>query len=148
MSDTQTGPDGLQGNEINPAEVTTTEGDPGAAEGDSGADTFPRKVVEDLRRENAGYRDRAKTAEARTEELARALFTARVAATGKLADATDLEYVAELLDDAEGLASAIESLTDAKPHLKARKLSGSIGQGLAGGDSGQFSLLDRLKGSA
>jgi len=48
---------------------------------ESAGDTFPRKVVEDLRKESAGYRDRAKAAEERSDTLARQLFTARVAAT-------------------------------------------------------------------
>jgi hypothetical protein len=110
-------------------------------------DTFPRDYVEKLRKESAGYRDRARAAEAQAEELSRALFTSRVSATGKLADATDLEYNTELIHDADKLTEAVDSLIEAKPHLKARKPSGDVGQGLKGDSAGQFSLLDRLKGN-
>jgi hypothetical protein len=65
-------------------ENTDTPTDPN---GDGRGDMFPREYVEKIRKESAGYRDRAKTADARVDELTRALFTARVAATGKLADA-------------------------------------------------------------
>ncbi|MDA2893059.1 hypothetical protein PDG61_19210 [Mycolicibacterium sp. BiH015] len=112
--------------ESDDAEVTTPDD----------GDTFPREVVEKLRRESAGYRERAKTAEARAEELARQLFTARVAATGKLADPTDLPYTAELLDDDDALSAAVDSLTAAKPHLKARRVAGDAGQGVRGEDRG------------
>ncbi|WP_137148082.1 hypothetical protein [Mycolicibacterium sp. CR10] len=88
--------------------------------------------MEDLRRESAGYRDKLRTAEARVDELSKALFTARVESTGQLADATDLEYNPDLLDDAEGLSAAVESLVTTKPHLKARRVSGDAGQGVKG----------------
>lgn len=114
---------------------------------DAEPDTFDRPYVEKIRKESAGYRDRAKTAEARVDELARALFTARVAATGKLADPTDLAFDAEALDDSDKLVAAIETLTETKPHLKARKPIGTVGQGIKGDTSPVFSLLDRLKGS-
>ena len=89
------------------------------------AETFPRAYVEKLRKENKGYRDRAKTAEERATELeqsndalARQLFTAKVAATGKLADPADLAYDADLMDDPDKLTAAVDSLIEAKPHLK------------------------------
>ncbi|RUP03700.1 MAG: hypothetical protein EKK34_18125 [Mycobacterium sp.] len=130
-----------------PTELADTQPD---VEGTSDAeqDTFDRSYVEKIRRESAGYRDRAKTAEARADELARALFAARVAATGKLADPTDLTYDPEALDDADKLAAAIDALVVTKPHLRARKPNGSVGQGITGDTAPEFSLLDRLKGNA
>ncbi|PJE07566.1 MAG: hypothetical protein CK429_24730 [Mycobacterium sp.] len=130
-----------------PTELAGTQ--PDAEEtSDAEPDTFDRSYVEKIRRESAGYRDRAKTAEARADELARALFATRVAATGKLADPTDLSYDPEALDDADKLAAAIDALTQAKPHLRARKPSGSVGQGITGDTAPEFSLLDRLKGNS
>lgn len=94
-------------------------------------DTFPRSVVEKLRKENAGYRDKAKKA----ETYARELFHARVAATGRLADADDLPFDEHLLDDRDALLAAVEDLLARKPHLGSRKLRGDVGQGLSGGSS-------------
>jgi hypothetical protein len=108
-------------------------------------DTFPREYVERIRNESRGYRDRVNTAEARVDELSRALFTARAGATGTLADPSDLEYNAELLEDAGALAEAIETLTTAKPHLRARKLGGNVGQGVTGDQAAPTSLLAKLK---
>ena len=95
-------------------------------------DTFPRDYVEKLRRENAGYRDKAKKA----EDYARELFHARVAATGRLADPDDLPFDAELLDDRDALLSAVEDLLARKPHLASRTPRGDVGQGQTGTDEG------------
>ncbi|APE18267.1 hypothetical protein BOH72_26295 [Mycobacterium sp. WY10] len=133
MSNANDAPDAPQAGDPNPAESTAPDGDAEGAQVDTEADTFPRDYVVKLRQESAGYRDRAKLAETRADELAQALFTARVAATGKLADATDLEFAPTLLDDTEGLSAAIDALISAKPHLKARNVSGSVGQGERGG---------------
>jgi hypothetical protein len=145
-------PDASETTEVTETEVTettntATDDTEDATEGtdDQEAETFPRDYVEKLRKESAGYRDRAKTAEARADELARRLHTALVSATGKLADATDLEFNADHLDDATALAEAIDALIAGKPHLKARRLSGDVGQGIKGDNSGRFSLLQRLK---
>lgn len=132
-------------------EASTEQADADAATDeapDAEPDVFDRPYVEKIRRESAGYRDRAKTAEARVDELSRALFTARVAATGKLADPTDLAFDAEALDDADKLAAAVDALTEAKPHLKSRRPVGDVGQGVKGDTAPAFSLLDRLKGNA
>lgn len=50
------------------------------------AETFPASVVRDLRKESAGYRERAKGAEARADELARKLHLELVRGTARLAD--------------------------------------------------------------
>ena len=94
------------------------------AEDAEDAETFPASVVGDLRKESAGYRERAKGAEARADELARKLHLEPVRGTARLADPTDLSYDGAHLDDADALTAAIDALTDAKPHLKARRPSG------------------------
>lgn len=116
-------------------------------ESDESSDTFPRSYVEKLRTEAKDHRHRAETAEARSEELTRQLFTLRVQATGKLADPTDLEFDADLLTDDETLNAAIDDLLSRKPHLKARKIGGSVGQGVTGNKEAPFSLLGRLRQS-
>jgi hypothetical protein len=107
-------------------------------------DTFPRSYVETLRKESATYRDRAKTADLERGVLAARLHLALVEATGRLADPHDLPYNPEHLDDPEALVAAIEELIAAKPHLKSRKPSGDVGQGVKG-QPAQPSLLAMLK---
>lgn len=94
------------------------------------AETFSRTYVERLRRENQRYRERAGEADA----LAQRLHTALVAATGKLADPTDLEFDAAHLTDEDALTAAIEELLAAKPHLRSRRPFGDIGQGATRSD--------------
>lgn len=89
------------------------------------AETFPREYVEQLRSEAAESRLKAKKA----DDLARQLFTARVAATGRLADPNDLAFDENLLDDLPGLEAAIEALIADHPHYAARTPRGTIGQG-------------------
>lgn len=89
-------------------------------------DTFPREYVEKLRKEAAGHRDRAKQA----DDLREALWAARVAATGRLADPSDLP----LPDDGdpldiEAVNAAVDALVTTKPHLAARTVAGTVGQG-------------------
>jgi hypothetical protein len=55
---------------------TDGSGDPGDG------DTFPRAVVEKLRKESAGLRDRAKTAEEQVTALQRQIVSRQVAAAG------------------------------------------------------------------
>lgn len=121
-----------QGDALESGETSTDE---------TAGDTFPRPVVEELRRENAKYRDRAK----RADDLAHRLHTELVRATGRLADPTDLEFNADHLDDPEALAAAIDELLEAKPHLASRRPTGDIGQGRRGGSGEPFSLLNLLK---
>lgn len=120
---------------------TATEADVDEApETEDEADTFPRSVVEKLRKENAGYREKAKKA----ETYARELFHARVAATGRLADADDLPFDEHLLDDRDALLAAVEDLLARKPHLGSRKIRGDVGQGLSG-DSSSVDLAGILR---
>lgn len=105
------------------------------------SESFPREVVEQLRKENGKYRQRAQQADA----LARRLHTELVRATGRLADPTDLVYAEEHLDDAGALAAAIDDLLASKPHLASRRPTGDIGQGNRGSSAQPFSLLQMLK---
>lgn len=136
-----------------PDAVETTETDD---EHQDDGKPFDREYVEKLRKESQGYRERAKTAEARVTELddaaaradryARELFTARVTATGRLADPTDLPFSAELLDDPEALTAAIDALTEAKPHLASRKPAwGNVGAGQCGTSPGPVDLFGRAR---
>ncbi len=97
-------------------EQTTTEEEP---------ETFPREYVEKLRDEAAKHRTRAQRADA----LAARLHTALVAATGRLADPSDLPFEESHLDDAETLTTAIDELLTRKPHLASRRPVGDVGQG-------------------
>ncbi|ATD71865.1 MULTISPECIES: hypothetical protein [Gordonia] len=106
-------------------------------------DTFPRAYVEDLRKENADYRTRAKAA----DDLAKRLHTELVRATGKLADPTDMPFDPEHLDDPDKLAVSIDQLLSAKPHLKARRVVGAVGQGESGTTTG-VDLLGIMRGTA
>lgn len=106
-------------------------------------ETFPREYVEKLRREAADHRARAK----RADDLARELFTTKVAALGRLADPTDLEYSDELLADPEKLSEAVDSLLSRKPHLASRVPRGNVGQG-ASGASGSINLAGMLRARA
>lgn len=95
-------------------------------------DTFPRPVVENLRKENAKYRDRAKTAEARADTYARRLHAALVAADGRVADPADVEFNPDHLEDPDALAASISDLITRKPGLKAMRVSGDVGAGRRG----------------
>lgn len=90
-------------------------------------ETFDREYVTKLRDENARYRQRA----GKADDLAQRLHTALVAATGLLADPSDLPFDEAHLDSPEALTEAVEALLEAKPHLRSRRPSGDIGQGVS-----------------
>lgn len=118
--------------------------DTAATEADDTGDeseTFPRAYVEDLRAENARYRERAKAADA----LAQRLHTALVAATGRLADPTDMPFDETHLEDPDALAAAIDDLLERKPHLKSRRVVGDVGQGAGGITPGDVDLSALLR---
>lgn len=133
MTDTTTETEVEQTEDVlpDPEEVTEPDTPDEVEETGDEPDTFPRSVVEKLRRENAGYRDKARKA----EDYARELFHARVAATGRLADPEDLPFDEALLDDRDALLAAVEDLLARKPHLGSRKPRGDVGQGLSGDGS-------------
>lgn len=120
------------------SDSSTTQGE--ETEPDADADTFPRSYVEKLRKESAEYRTRAQKADA----LAAELWSARVAASSRLADPSDLP-MPEGADptDSEAITEAINSLLETKPHMAARVPRGDVGQGTR--DTVQpFSLLGAL----
>ena len=130
MSDTDTAePITAASTEVEPAEdadvVDTPTIDVEDEDQDDNAETFPRSYVEELRRENARYRERARNA----DQYARRLHTELVRATGKLADPTDLETAEEHLDDPDALSATVDDLLARKPHLASRRPTGEIGQG-------------------
>ncbi|MFT4395792.1 hypothetical protein ACLTEW_12745 [Gordonia lacunae] len=106
-------------------------------------DVFPRAYIERLRKENADYRNRAKAA----DDLAKRLHTELVRATGKLADPTDMPFDAEHLEDPDKLTASIDQLLSVKPHLKARRIVGAVGQGESGTTTG-VDLLGIMQGRA
>lgn len=108
------------------------------------AETFPRAYVEKLRQEAADARVRAK----RADDLARELFTARVAATGRLADPNDLPFDDALLADMPALEAAIDELVALHPHYAARRPRGDIGQGATGSAAGTVNLAGLLRARA
>ena len=116
-----------------------------ASQGSQGnAETFPREYVEKLRKEAAEARLKAKKA----DDYARALFAARVAATGRLADPSDLPFDDALLADMPALEAAIDELVAQHPHYAARRPRGDIGQGATGSDAGAVNLAGLLRARA
>lgn len=83
--------------------------------------------VSKLRSEAASWRKKFRDAETEIDTLRRELFTAKVRETGRLADASDMEFDAAALDDKDALDTAINELLESKPHLKARSF-GNVGQ--------------------
>ncbi|KUH85314.1 MULTISPECIES: hypothetical protein [unclassified Mycobacterium] len=114
----------------NPSGAENTNDQPDST--DDAEDTFPRHVVTDLRKEAAGYRDRAKTAETCADDYARRLHTALVQQDGRLADARDLPFRPEHLEDPETLRAAITALLEDRPTLASRTPRGDVGQGARG----------------
>lgn len=126
------------------AEGTDSEGTDSEDDPDGEPETFPREYVEKLRKESAGYRERAQ----RADQLAERLHTALVAATGRLADPTDLPFDAAHLDDADALSASVDELLARKPHLKSRRVVGDVGQGAGGVTAGAVDLAAMLRSRA
>ncbi len=111
-------------------------------------ETFPRAVVEELRRENAEQRVKAK----RGDALAQRLVLAYAQALGRLADPSDLAYDEALLDgdgipDPAKIADAVDELLTRKPHLGDRRPRGDVGQG-ATADAATVDLAGMLRSRA
>lgn len=123
-------------------EVPDNQGVPENEQAHETEDMFPRKYVEELRAENAKYRDRAK----KVEVLEQRLHAALVAQDGRLEDPTDLPFDAAHLEDDTKLKEAIAELIARKPHLKARKFAGDVGAGTRG-DAADTDLLSLIRGS-
>jgi hypothetical protein len=122
---------------------------PGGAEGDTARpqgepETFTREYVQQLRDEAATHRVKAKDRDA----LAQRLHTVLVAASGRLADPTDLPFDEEHLTDEAKLTAAIDELLTRKPHLESRTPRGEIGQGARGTTVEPVDLAAMLRGGA
>lgn len=87
--------------------------------------SFSEDYVKTLRRESAGYREKAK----RSDDLAARLHAALVTSSGRLQDPTDLPFDESHLESPEALTAAIDALLGSKPHLASRKPQGTIPQG-------------------
>lgn len=112
---------------------------------DEQADTFPREYVEKLRKEAGDARTRAK----RADDLAAALWAAQVAATGQLADPSDLPMPEDVDPlDPEAVRAAVAELLAVKPHLAARVPRGFVGQGQTPTPPAPRSLGGLLRGAA
>lgn len=107
------------------------------------AESFPREYVQKLRDESAKYRTRAQ----QTDALAHRLHTALAAATGRLADPTDLPFDEAHLDDPDALNAAVDALLASKPHLANRTPRGDVGQG-ASASGANVSLAGLLRAGA
>lgn len=103
-----------------------------------------RAEVNRLKDENAKRRIAAQDA----DELRQRLHTELVRATGRLADPSDLAYAEEHLSDSEALATAVDELLQAKPHLASRTPKGDVGQGNRGSAEEPTSWLSVLKNFA
>ncbi len=125
----------------------TTDEAPPADDALPEGDTFPREYVVQLRDEAASRRAALRDAEARAERYGRELFAARIAATGRLADPTDLAYDPALLDDEGAFSGALEDLLARKPHLASRRPAGDVDQG-ARGEAEAVSLAALLRRGA
>ncbi|WP_374158772.1 hypothetical protein ACEWX3_04630 [Mycobacterium sp. G7A2] len=127
------------------ADDTDTEAETPAEETEADTEeTFPRSYVERLRRESAGYRERA----TKGDTYAQRLHTELVRATGKLADPTDLPFDEAHLDNRDALTAAVNDLLDRKPHLASRRPTGDIGQGVVSGRGSNVDLAAILRGKA
>lgn len=130
---------GAEGAEQPPAAGTGE--DPGA---DAEPETFPRAYVEQLRREAGDARVKAKD----RDDIAQRLHTSLVAATGRLADPTDLAFEDEHLQDEAALSTAIDELLAAKPHLASRRPRGDVGQGRTSDPGATVDLAALLRSRA
>lgn len=153
-----TSPDDTQTDAPDEAPVTPPDGalpiapsggtDDDQPDDDGAPETFDREYVEQLRRENAAARVKAKHA----DTLGQRLVASYAALTGRLADPTDLEYSDELLDehgvpDEAKVAAAVDELLERKPHLASRRPSGDVGQGARPAEAG-VSLAGLLRAGA
>jgi hypothetical protein len=120
-----------------------TTGQQQDSQGQQEPETFTREYVQQLRDEAAGHRVRARDRDA----LAQRLHGALVAATGRLADPSDLPFDEAHLTDEVALTAAIDALLERKPHLASRRPRGDVGQG-ATGDGEPVDLAGILRGLA
>lgn len=90
-------------------------------------DTAP--TVARARQQAARYRRQLRETEAERDELAAALWTARVDQLGVLADPDDLPFDPDALHDPDRLRQLVDELVTTKPHLRSRRIRARAGQG-------------------
>lgn len=105
-------------------------------------ETFGREYVQELRDEAKRRREELRDEQTETDRLRRALWEARVTATGRLTDPTDAPFDPDRLDDVD---AAVDALLARKPHLARRVPRGDVGQHDAE-PGGAFSLLSAMRG--
>lgn len=127
-------------------DASETQPDGNADNSAGEADTFPREYVETLRKESAGYRERARAGDERADALAMRLHKELVKATNRLENADDLPFDAEHLDDADKLNAALDALLADRPYFAKRKVTGDAGQGPRGATDAGLNLLALMKG--
>lgn len=111
-------------------------------------ETFDKDYVQGLRHEAKSYRTRLRDTEQLAKQRGEALLSARVAATGLLADPSDVAYTDELLDgDDDALRAHIDQLLTQKPHLRAVNTGGG-GLPNRHEDGSTVSLASLLRGNA
>lgn len=84
----------------------------------------------------------------RADDDTRKVFQLRVAATGRLADPTDLAFDEALLEDSEALTGAIDDLLAAEPITASAASVGSVGQGAVGDASHNADRAGTLRSRA
>ena len=81
------------------------------------------------RQQAARYRRQLRDTETERDELAAALWTARVDQLGVLADPDDLPFDPDALHDPDRLRELADELVTQKPHLRTRRIRARAGQG-------------------
>lgn len=112
---------------------------------DGGDDGPGTPALARARDQAARYRRELRDTEADRDELAAALWTARVEALGILADPEDLELDPEALHDPDRIRALADELVERKPHLRTRRIRARAGQGegTGKGDVSLAALLNR-----
>lgn len=132
--------------EPDPADDQDDQDDDGHDDDDQDDDDGSGAIAR-LRRRIARYRTRAREAEQYAEQVARELWTERVAALGLLADPADLPYDPDALHDPDAIRERAEELLQQRPHLRSRRIPGHVGQRLQPGEPA-VSLASILRAGA
>ena len=121
----------------------------GSNSDDVSRETFPAVYVKKLRNENANYRKRAENVEQleqKLNDLSTRLHKELVKRDGRLANADDLPFNPEFLENETALTEAITELIKTRPGLKSRIAAGDIGNGSRGSAKKEsMNLIDMLK---
>lgn len=137
----QAGEHSTSGNDGEHLEDSHNDGEPGTDElPDNGTDELDRDGDDDgddeqdprlsrARGQAARYRRELRDVETERDELAAALWTARVDQLGVLADPDDLPFDPDALHDPDRLRELVDELVTTKPHLRSRRIRARAGQG-------------------